>query len=246
MRTTTPGRRLLAGLLAPPLLLLAACGSGESGIRSGGTDAATSAAPEATETPSESPSDTPSDTPSETATPTTEPTTGGTTIGEYLASLDISQRPIGRRSGLLTLPSRPGWKLTTSEFANYGALVYTGGADAAQPPRVLVLATQVPAVVDPQRVLDLAPNELRALDGFAEGIEPSADTLDGFDAVFYGGSIPSGDAPLLIAQKTVVVPAEVGLVLLQFNAYARLEESSELQAMLDLIDAEAVIDPTAG
>lgn len=150
-------------------------------------------------------------------------------------------------TGFLDVPRAPGWTFTPDQppYAPYGALVLDDTDDPQQPPRVLMLAIELgSAAVDPARLLELAPNELLELPGFEAMVdEPDRFQLGGFDAVRYAGTIPAGGSPLAIIQYTAVVPAEVGLYVVQLNAYARPAELGSLTTMMERIDRSLEIDP---
>ncbi|WP_370250361.1 LpqN/LpqT family lipoprotein [Nocardioides sp.] len=240
--------------VAVTALLISACSGGDAGVRSGGASADSPSA--STEAPSETPTtpeapQSPAETtsPSAPGTPAETPdgTTGRETIATYLAGLGATQRTVAPSTGFLDVPRAPGWTFTPDQppYAPYGALVFDGGTDPQQPPRVLMLAIELgSAAVDPARLLELAPNELLELPGFEAMVdEPDRFRLAGFDAVRYAGTIPAGDSPLTIIQYTAVVPAEVGLYVVQLNAYARPAELETLTAMMERIDTSLGIDP---
>ena len=61
--------------------------------------------------------------------------------------------------------------------------------------------------VDPAKIIEFAPGELKNLPGFEGQGDGSASTLGGFDAWQVGGSYVKNGTKRMIAQKTVVIPA---------------------------------------
>lgn len=221
--------------LAPAVLLLAlglaAC--------EGGADEPSGRAAETTATP----------TAAETTQPTepTEPAQDLTTIPEHLAEQGIGQTVLTREDEgpVVDLPVPDGWRVTDSyaDAAPYGAIVYDDAADPADPPRVLSLMARLDGEVDPATILELAPNELAELEGFVPIEMEQASTLGAYDAVQVAGSLMSEGRELVVAQKTVVVPTESGLHVLQLNAFAPAAEEEALITALTLIDARTTITP---
>lgn len=230
-----------ARLAAPAVLVLAlgiaACG-GEVPDR--GSRASDSPSVSSDGTPSESPAETPTQTP-------TQESDAPTTILEYFEQEGITQTALGPDDGgpVVDMPVPAGWSPSddyTSE-ASYGAIVYDAAADATQPPRVLALLARVEGPAEAARILELAPGELLGLDGFTASDEGEASTLGAYDAVQVIGTYSNGGHDLLIAQKTVVVPDDDELYVVQINAYAPPAEADVLLTALQEIDATTTITP---
>lgn len=168
-------------------------------------------------------------------------------LPEYLAEEGIEQVVLTREDAgpVIDLPVPDGWRFTEdyAGAAPYGAIVHDGAADPADPPRVLSLLARLEGDVDPAKVLEHAPGELQALDGFVPIETEQRTTLGAYDAVQVAGSLMSEGRELVIAQKTVVIPTESGLHVLQLNAFAPAAEEEELIAALTLVDAQTTITP---
>lgn len=228
-----PVRAKLAPAVLVLALSLAACNGGAdepSGRSAESSD--TTATPTPTPTPEPAP---------------TETADEATTIPEYLAEEGIEQVVLTREDAgpVIDLPVPDGWRFTEdyAGAAPYGAVVHEGAADPADPPRVLALLARLEGDVDPAKILEHAPGELQALDGFVPIEMEQRTTLGAYDAVQVAGSLMSEGRELVIAQKTVVIPTESGLHVLQLNAFAPAAEEEELISALSLIDAQTTITP---
>lgn len=186
---------------------------------------------------------------------TAESTEGGaeggaeevTTIAEYLAAEGVEQVPLGRDDDgpVIDLPVPDGWRTSEdyAEAASYGAIVSESATDPADPPRVLALLARLEGDVDPARILELAPGELQELDGFVPIELEQESTLGAYEAAEVAGSLTTEGRELVVVQKTVVIPTDDGLHVLQLNAYAPAAEEDELVTALTLINAQTTITP---
>ena len=163
------------------------------------------------------------------------------TIVDYIKENGITETPVHRGdpgSPTIDLPFPTGWEDAgnrTPKWA-YGAILFTDPAMAQDPPTIIALVSKLTGNVDPAKVLEFAPGEIKNLPGYegAEAGNPS--TLGGFDATLIGGTYTKDGVKRMIAQKTVVIPGQDGLFVLQLNA-----DGTEDQAM-PLMDATAAID----
>lgn len=167
------------------------------------------------------------------------------TIQGYIAQNGITETPVrrGDPGPVIDLPVPDGWE-TTDKFADaapYGAIVYTETAVPANPPRILAVLSKLTGNVDPQKVLDVASGELNNIPGFDGPSEGDRATLSGFEAVQLGGRYDTEGKQGMIAQKTVVIPGQDGLYVLQLNAYSDESEADILTAATDLVDEKTTI-----
>ena len=144
-----------------------------------------------------------------------------------------------RRPGSPTidLPFPPGWEdagARTPQWA-YVMMRYAAPAMAGNPPTITAIVSKLTGNVDPAKILEFAPGELRNLPGF-EGEGGNTSTLAGFDAYEIDGFYTRDGAKHMVAQKTVVIPGQDGLYVLQLNPDG-LEDQ-----MGPLMDAMAAID----
>jgi Probable lipoprotein LpqN len=163
------------------------------------------------------------------------------TIVDYIRENNITETPVHRGdpgSPTIDLPFPEGWEDAgnrTPEWA-YGAILYTDPAMAQDPPTIIALVSKLSGNVDPAKILEYAPGEIKNLPGYDGAAEGSPSTLGGFDATQIGGTYTKDGVKRMIAQKTVVIPGQDGLYVLQLNA-----DGTEDQAM-PLMDATAAID----
>jgi hypothetical protein len=189
----------------------------------------------------------PSPSPTSASPSVEEETTTGPTIPEYLEEVGATETSLTQEASdgvTVGLPVPAGWVVSEdyADAAPFGAVVYEAAADPADPPRVLAILSRIDGDVDPAAILEYAPNELRNLDGFEEFEPPSSAMLSGFEAVEYGGTYTDGGRTLLFAQKTVVLPGDGVLYVLQLNAYAPEDELDILVAAMDEIDTSTTIE----
>ena len=195
-------RSLRAGLIAVAAI---AVGIGLSGC---GSD--TKSEPSTT---SKAASETSSATSSSKAAPTTSAQAAGPnkTIVDYIKENNIQETPVHRGdpgSPTITLPFPPGWEdagSRTPEWA-YGAIVSTDPSMGPNPPTIIALVSKLGGNVDPAKILEFAPGEIKNLPGYDGAADGSPSNLGGFDATQIGGTYTKDGAKRAIAQKTVVIP----------------------------------------
>jgi hypothetical protein len=177
------------------------------------------------------------------AAPTSSPQAAGAnyTIVDYIRENEIVETPVKRGdpgSPTIDLPFPPGWSDAgprTPEWA-YGAIVSDDPAVAEDPPTIIALLSKLTGNVDPAKILEFAPGEIKNLPGYEGAEEGSPSTLADFEAVQIGGTYKKDGVSRAIAQETVVIPGQDGLFVLQLNADGREDQ------MTALMDATAVID----
>jgi probable lipoprotein LpqN len=214
------------------------------GIGLVGCGSDTKSEPAATETTSETTTTT-----SE-AAPTTSAQAAGQnyTIVDYIRDNSIVETPVHRGdpgSPTIDMPFPPGWQdagPNAPEWA-YGAILFTDPAMAQDPPTIIALVSKLTGNVDPAKVLEFAPGEIKNLPGYegAEAGNPS--TLGGFDATQIGGTYTKDGVKRAIAQKTVAIPGQDGLYVLQINADGREDQLGPLMDATAVIDEQTKITP---
>lgn len=170
------------------------------------------------------------------------------TIVDYIRDNKITETPVHRGdpgTPTLDLPMPEGWQDATESAPEWAwsAIVSTDPQFAADPPSIIVLMSKLTGDVDPAKILEYAPNEIRNLPGYENQGDGSADELSGFDAYQIGGTYVKDGANRLIAQKTVVIPASDGLFVLQFNADGTDDQMGPLLDATSAIDEQTVITP---
>jgi hypothetical protein len=217
------------------------------GVSLAGCGSDTETEPTAPETTSSAATTT---TTSEEAAPTTEGQAAGPnyTIVDYIRDNDITETPVNRGdpgTPTIELPVPPGWEDAgprTPEWA-YSAIVSTDPAFANDPPSIMALVSKLTGNVDPAKILEFAPGEIRNLPGFDGGNEGTSGELSGFDATQVGGTYNKDGVMRAIAQKTVVIPGQDGLYVLQLNADGREDQIEVLMDATATIDDETTITP---
>ena len=114
-------------------------------------------------------------------------------IPDYIKQNGITETPVKRGdpgSPEINLPVPPGWEdlgPQTPAWA-WGGMKFTGDpAMAAHPPTIIALLSKLSGNVDPAKILEYAPGEMKNLPGYEGDGVGSASTLGGFDAWQVGG-----------------------------------------------------------
>jgi Probable lipoprotein LpqN len=184
------------------------------------------------------------------AAPTTSPQAAGPdkTIVDYIKENGIVETPVHRGdpgSPTIDLPFPPGWRdagADTPEWA-YGAILFTDPAMAQDPPTIIALVSKLTGNVDPAKVLEFAPGEIKNLPGYEGAESGSPSSLSGFDATQIGGTYTKDGVKRAIAQKTVVIPGQDALYVLQINADGREDQLMPLMDATQVIDDQTKITP---
>ena len=168
------------------------------------------------------------------------------TIKSYVQENNIQEVQVNRGdpgSPTIDLPIPEGWEPAgedTPEWA-YGAITYTGPEGADYTPSIVALLSKLSGNVDPQRIIDLAPGEMNNLPGFEAWNEGATSTLGEYPAFQLGGTWQSDGMTKITAQKTVVIPGQDGLYVLQLNADGSEDQSDIISAATDVIDNQTTI-----
>ena len=214
------------------------------------TDVGPTRAPAATSSPATRSTSIPTATRSTTTAaapePAARPTGRNYTIVDYIRDNGIGETPVFRGDPgvpIVDLPFPPGWRdagTQTPDWA-FGAIIYEWATSYDQP-TVIAILSKLTGDVDPARILEYAPAELYNLPGFSGG-DSTESSLDGFSAVQVGGSYIRDGAQRAIAQKTVVIPGQGGLYVLQLNADGLYADIDILMRATTVIDEQAIITP---
>jgi len=170
------------------------------------------------------------------------------TIVDYIKENGIVESPVHRGdpgAPTIDLPFPPGWEDAgnrTPEWA-YGAIVATDPAMAQDPPTVIALVSKLTGNVDPAKILEYAQGEIKNLPGYDGATEGSPSTLGGFDATQIGGAYTKDGVKRAIAQKTVVIPGQDALFVLQLNADGTEDQMGALMDATSAIDEQTTITP---
>ena len=181
----------------------------------------------------------------------------GPTIEQYIDDEGITSTPVRRGDPgapkiVIALP--PGWSdmgEDTPEWA-FGAVELTGPldpfqlnseVDASDPPTVVVLLSELSGDADPTKILEYAPNELKSLPDYQALTTDVDSKLSGFDAIQLAGLYTSDGEQRSIAQKTVIIPVNDGVYVMQINAEAPKSNIKALMDATDVIDKQTTITP---
>ncbi len=173
----------------------------------------------------------------------------GMTIPQYFAENGITATPVRRGepgTPVIGFTVPRGWSDAGPEAPEgaYGAAFYDSSIDPEYPPSIVALLSKLSGDADPEKILEAAPGELEALPGYTVVSKPKASTMSGFDAIQLSGLYTREDGKeRIIAQKTVVIPAQDGLYVLQMNADGPKDEARVIQEATVVLDAESTIKP---
>ncbi|OBJ48432.1 LpqN/LpqT family lipoprotein [Mycobacterium sp. 1423905.2] len=188
------------------------------------------------------------------ASATTAPPTSATpgakanyTIADYIRDNHIQETPVHHGdpgSPTINLPVPTGWNLVPEgSGAPYGGIVYGQPADPNDPPTIVAIVSKLTGDVDPAKIIQFAPGELKNLPGYDGPGDGSASTLSGFQAWQLGGSYNKNGKQRTVAQKTVVITSPNGLFVLQLDADALDNEGPTLMDATNIIDDQTTITP---
>jgi hypothetical protein len=183
------------------------------------------------------------------ATTATSATEGANpTIADYIKENGIVETVIHRGDAgipTINLPLPTGWEDAGSATPDYAFsdIMDSDPAVAADPPSIVVLVSKLTPDVDAAKILQLAPGELKNLSGFEAMGDGSASTLGGFNAFQLGGTYQKNGATRLTAQKTVVIPGQDGLYVLQLTADGLQDQMQALMDATNVIDEQTTITP---
>ena len=165
------------------------------------------------------------------------------TIANYVKDHLIAEASVHRGdpgSPTINLPLPPGWKVSDNVNTSYGGIVLEQPANPADPPVIAALVSELTGDVDPAKIIQFAPGELQNLPGW-QGSEGTASTLGGYQAWQLNGTYQKDGTPRVVAQKTVVIPGQGGVFVLQLNANALQTDQGPLMDATNVIDDQTTI-----
>jgi hypothetical protein len=170
------------------------------------------------------------------------------TIQQYIKDNGITSTQVrpgdpGAPKIVIALPQ--GWSdlgPDTPEWA-YGAVQADTSPNPDDPPTITVLLSKLTGDVDQAKILEYAPGELMNLPNYVAANEPMIDKLSGFDTIQLAGLYERDGTQRTIAQKTVVIPVNGAVYVLQMNADALKSDAIALIQATDVIDKETKITP---
>lgn len=182
------------------------------------------------------------------AAPTTSAQAAGPhyTIVDYVRDNNLTEEPVKRDTPgapVVTMPMPPGWADAgpkTPQWA-YNAILFTAPEFSADPPTVVALMSKLTGNADPAKILEFAAGEIQNLPNYEGGDKGQPSKLAGFDAVQLGGLYVKDGVRRAIAQKTVVIPVDNALYVLQLNADGREDQMGVLMDATVAIDEQTTI-----
>ncbi|HUO37113.1 MAG TPA: LpqN/LpqT family lipoprotein [Mycobacterium sp.] len=168
------------------------------------------------------------------------------TIAGYIKQNDINETlvyPGDPGAPTLKLPVPDGWVDAGDDTPHwaYRAVVYNRTEAEDYTPSVVAVFSKLTGNVDQQKILQLAPGELNDLPGFKPTSAGSPGTLAGFPAYQLGGTWVQDGQTKLVSQKTVVIPANDGLYVLQLNGDGLQSQLGILGAATTIVDDQTTI-----
>lgn len=136
----------------------------------------------------------------------------------------------------------PGWQVAQHSPTSYGGIVLAQPANPDDPPTIVAIFSKLTGDVDPSQILQYAPGELQNLPDY-QGSAGKATTLGGFQAWQLGGTYTKNGQSRAIAQKTVVIPSQGAVYVLQFNADSLQTDQGPLMDATNVIDEQTTITP---
>ena len=168
------------------------------------------------------------------------------TIASYIQQNGITDTPVHRGdpgAPAINLPIPDGWADAGPDTpaTAYWAIVDNGPEAAKYTPSIVATVSKLVGNVDQQKLLDLAPGELKNLPGFKPMGDGSTTTLAGFPAYQLGGTWVQDGQTKAVAQKTVVIAASDAVYLLRLNADCLEDQIGQALPATITIDEQAKI-----
>ena len=168
------------------------------------------------------------------------------TIASYIQQNGITETPVHRGdpgAPTIDLPIPDGWADAGRDTpaTAYWAVVDNGPQAAKYTPSIVATVSKLTGNVDQQKILDLAPGELKNLPGFKPMSDGATATLAGFPAYQLGGTWVDAGQTKALAQKTVVIAASNALYVMRLNADCLEDQIDQALPATITIDEQAKI-----
>jgi Probable lipoprotein LpqN len=195
-------------------------------------------------TPSSSTSTSASASATSSATSTAPGAQAHKTIADYISDNKITETPIHRGdpgSPTIDLPIPTGWKVMEGDSGgSYGGIVLAQPANPDDPPTIVAQVSKLTGDVDQAKLIQYASGDLQNLPGY-DGSAGNASTLSGFQAWQLSGSYTKNGTKRTAAQKTVVIPAQGGVFVLELDGDSLDSDQGVLMDATDIIDDQTTI-----
>ena len=136
-----------------------------------------------------------------------------------------------------------GWQINQNAGTSYGGIVLAHPANPSDPPTISALYAKLTGDVDPAKIIQYAPGELLGLPGYQGSGNGMASTLSGFQAWTISGTFVKDGKTRAVAQKTVVIPSQGAVYVLQLNADSLQSDQGPLMDATNIIDDKTTITP---
>ncbi|MGA7053011.1 MAG: LpqN/LpqT family lipoprotein [Mycobacterium sp.] len=168
------------------------------------------------------------------------------TIADYTKKNNIQETTITQGTlgaPKIDLPVPEGWtRIPEGADADYFGIVFNTPANPNDPPKIVATVEKLTGNVDTDRLLAVAPGEVKNLPGYNGGDGIKA-TLSGFPAARLSGSYTKNGVPRIVAQNTVVIQSKDGTYLLQIKAEGPEADADALRAAAPVIVQKTTIAP---
>jgi hypothetical protein len=167
------------------------------------------------------------------------------TIADYVKDNHITETPVhhGDPGPNVDLPVPAGWQLNQNAGTSYGGIVLTQPSNPADQPTISALYSKLSGDVDAAKLIQYAPGEVQNLPGYQGTGDGAASTLGGFQAWQLNGTYQKDGGTRVIAQKTVVIPSQGAVFVLQLNAEGPQADQGPLMDATNIIDDQTTITP---
>jgi hypothetical protein len=166
------------------------------------------------------------------------------TIADYITENKITETPIHRGdpgSPTIDLPMPPGWKVVDANTGtSYGGIVFAQPANPADPPTIVAQVSKLTGNVDQAKLIQYASGDLQNLPGY-DGNAGQASTLGGFAAWQLSGGYTKNGAKRIAAQKTVIIPVQGAVFVLELDADSADSDQGVLMDAVNIIDDQTTI-----
>jgi serine/threonine protein kinase, bacterial len=167
------------------------------------------------------------------------------TIADYIRQSGIVETPVHRGdpgAPAFNMPTPPGWIDAGPRTPNwaYSAIV-NDSVSPTDPASVVSLISRLAGDVDPDKLLEYAPNELQNLADYKPTSDVTRGNISGFPSVHLAGTYVKGDQRRAISQTTIVIPAPGNVYVLQVNADSLEREKGALTDINKAIEAQATV-----
>jgi hypothetical protein len=171
-----------------------------------------------------------------TATSTSTTTTTSATPG---ASTPVHRGDPG--SPTINLPMPPGWQVSNDINTSYGGIVLAQPANPADPPTIAAIVFKLTGDVDAAKIIQYAPGALLNLPGYQGTGNGTASTLSGFQAWQLSATYVKDGKTRTAAQKTVVIPGQGGVFVLELEADSSQSDQGQLLDAMNVVDDQTTI-----